>query len=758
MSTPIRNNTPQVRLNGIKDESALALVAEPEQIPQHLPLMYIMAAWGPEEPVLGGPGDGVRVYGEEAFDSRSKFFNHQNLLAQHIAGEGNSILYKRVTAGPVAKASRTLVVTLDSTVGVIDSYARDPLTEKVILDGNGDPTFVSGPAVPVVGGVKVKYEWVNTSTFENQPVYSETFTGSAGPGVTLTFVGGFSTSDQMYAVGSKSGLLVPVLDATTNTLVVDLHVDGEDVTVTRKGDGVYAFPATGAAPIVSYPLLTVDANFVGAKGNNFGIRLWTAHQDAANPADADVVDEMQALAFNAQLYTRASAASTAVLVEDIYSSKTQEFMLKPGAYNSKTDEDLTIQNVIDNYSDDGKTTGTTPTYGPLSAITVHQDNLDVVLAALQAAEEANEIDNPGTTGIDESLVGNPVYLIDLFTGVNQYGIHHYGFQIDETGHSITSGRTHWLTEGTDGSTDWSSFAVAVNDEVDYNYQNSAYPLLDSAQYPFSVVYDSGFPMATKEKLMKWTAYRKDVHVTVATQDLMLPINDIIAEISAAASLQSATQNYAESAVHGTAPVRFTIVGHAGNLIRGSYTGMVPLVFDLAVKRARYCGAGNGLMKNGQDYSEAPLNQLTTMKNVNNTWMTQVAKESVWGAGVNFVQYTDRATLFFPAFQTAYPIKNSVLTSEILMQIAVDVTKICEIVWRTLSGDSRRTPAEFIEESNRLFTELVEGRYDDRVIVTPETFFTAADEARGYSWEMNAIIYGNVMKTVGTMNVVVRRQA
>lgn len=684
----ITNNTPKVVLNGIKDESVKPLIPEADMIPIHLPLLYLQTESGPLEPTLVMSGDLTRIYGDGTIDTRKPFFNHATKMAMTILAEGNSVLVKRVVANTAKMASLTLVVTVDKTVGVIKHYARNP-DGSVIMGSNGDPTYAI-PAVPVNGGILLKYSWIPTSTY-NQPILD------------------------------SNNLLIGYDDFPTFI--------------------AYAWANNSSA--ITYPILTVEAAHMGAYGNSIGMRLWKAGPNTSAPGDIDIINDQDALLYTAQLVQR-TINNTTEVIENLYSGKSLEFSFKPNAYSYKTNMNLDIQDLIKLWGDDGIAAGISPTFGPLGKVTVHETFLESILADLLVAENFNA---PTLTS---------TWLLDFLTGLDVNDIHHYGFQIDPSSARLTEGRTQYLLEGDDGDLTAAAYNAAVANEIDFNSENSSYPLRDSAHYPFSALYDSGYPINVKKKFFKWTSMRKDVHVAVCTHTAGEDVLSISEEISVAADLRSSASVYAESDVHGTGVCRVVIVGHCGQFISDNYKERVSLIFELAAKRARYLGAGTGVMKAGLGYDNAPYNQISLLKNVNNTYMTSAAKEAVWSAGICFVQRFDRNTLFFPGLQTVYAIKNSVLTSEMIMQICVDVTKKCEMTWRLLTGNTILTQGQFIEKSNKILLGLVEGKYDDRVTIVPRTYFTPSDTARGYSWSMDVAVYGNTMRTVGTMNVISRQ--
>lgn len=732
----IRNNTPRVILNGIKDESVEALVPESEQVPQHLPLVYLMTERGPDT-ALCGPGDLTRLFGEKTFDVRDRFYYHQTLLAQQIAGEGNSVMVKRVAPEGALPATMTLALAHVEVVDTLNPYTRNG-QGVVAVNGTTGLLETDAPGNEIPTGIKLYWALIPT----------------------IQFYGG-------------SGF-----DDTT-----PVSIDPLDPEIAGAKD--------------FYPIMTFSAPSFGDYGNNVGFRLWPAHV-GGDPANPDVISANDAIMLNAQFYERSGPNSSGSLQQTLFGETTVEFMMKPGAYDPNTDITLTEQRLVDEYSDDGISTGTSPTIGPVGTVIFSRENYLTVANKVVAAELAN-VDSP-YFGVTTEL--SP-WMIDLFTGIdyntgNQYyTVQRYQdtYAIPQAvldlglGPKLNGSSTHWLTGGGFGSSagtnGWDEtvgkwftknhpgdvgpthygiqalMCELVNTEMEENsWEIPEYPLKDSAQYPFSVIYDSGYCMEVKESIIKATSFRQDIHVTISTfEDAGEEFPQSLTtseEASIGASLSATAKLYAESALHGTGPVRITIFGQSGLLINSPYKRRLPLTIEAAVKRARYMGAGNGAMKAGLSYDNYPLNTITLFKDVSSDWMSKVAKENVWSAGVNFVQFVDRSTLQFPGLQTVYAIKNSVLTSEVLMQIAVDVTKQAEIVWRRLTGNTDLTQEQFIERSNDTLLELVDGRYDNRVTIVPNTYFTPADEARGYSWVLDVAIYGNIMNTVGQVNVIMRR--
>jgi len=360
------------------------------------------------------------------------------------------------------------------------------------------------------------------------------------------------------------------------------------------------------------------------------------------------------------------------------------------------------------------------------------------------------------------------YMLDFLTGIDFNGNPHMSFQIDKTGVVMAEGVTTYLVNGTAGGVDNLGYEQAICDFITSVGANDSHPLLDMAVYPFKNVYDSGFgqfpvgqmagypSMATKLALFKWIGYRKDMNATVGTYIVGTPQLTVAQELSVGKVLSTSALMYGESALWGTPTCRAVITMGSGLLNNSTFNGPVPTTFDLAIKRAGYMGAGSGIMTSGQNYTINPKNNVTSMRKITNTILGQTTKITAWNEGLNYVQMMDRRTPFWADLQTVYNIQNSVLASELFMSICCDITQIAAKVWRIMSGRTNLTPGQWVDKTNELVNSLTAGRYDGLVVIVPTTYFTPADNARGYSWTLDIAVYGNVAKTVQTVNIITKR--
>ena len=74
-----------------------------------------------------------------------------------------------------------------------------------------------------------------------------------------------------------------------------------------------------------------------------------------------------------------------------------------------------------------------------------------------------------------------------------------------------------------------------------------------------------------------------------------------------------------------------------------------------------------------------------------------------------------------------------------------------------SGNSSLTNAQYASEVVKYINKKVEGRFDGAYVIVPETYYTAQDIARGYSYTTKIKIYAPNMKTVQTLGIIALRK-
>lgn len=690
---------PHLNLQGIRDDSIRAPVQEPEQVPTHLPHVFLFAEKGPEISLASGTVFQT-LFGSKTLDSRSAFYNHQSELAATVMGAGNSIFVQRLKpadAGPNAR----LLVSLDIVADQIQQYERNQDGSfKLGVDGN--KIALTGGAAKIAGhrGKFVINDW------------------TAG-----------STVQPFGEVTAKVGSITSSADAQSTV----------------------------------YPLFELEANFFGAYGNNLGLRLTAPTLKSAVNINSDLVDAVKAYVYRLALVNRIDESSTVNISPTLGGDQTIDFAFKAGAVDPNSDTEISLEDVFMNtYQSADPASGMSPIYGPFGKIKVYHENLAQLLA------EVGELEAP--LGLLPELTMDEdsefLHVVNLFGATSPDGTPYYSFELEGAatgGVRFSESTAVWATGGTDGTMDFETHSGLVQN-VMLNYGTSSLDLLDDAKYPFSFYYDSGFPLDTKLSLLNPIGHRKDVGVILSTQDASQPLNTAAIESSMAITLKNAARLFPESEIHGTPVCRAIVVGHAGELIGSKYKGPngnkhLPLTIEFAAKAAAYMGAGTGIWASANAYDQSPNNQIQKFKNLNVTFKSANARQNDWRNGLIWAQNYDMRSIFWPALQTVYDNDTSVLNNFFNMAIAIDLEKVAQRAWRDLVGTSgKMSKAVFIQRSNQLIMDRTEGKYDGRVTIRPDTYFTAADEQRGYSWKTDIHMYGENMRTVGTATIIAHRSS
>lgn len=495
-----------------------------------------------------------------------------------------------------------------------------------------------------------------------------------------------------------------------------------------------------------YPIMELEANFQGAYANNIGLRLQLA-SNVNDIGSSYTANQIQALLYRLQLVQRNDTTSTASYLNTLLGEPSVTFSLKPNAINPQTDEELSLEDIFIHAYQVLDQRGFPPQYGPFGRIHIYRSNLESILTDVTEAEADVHSASPGA-----------IYLTDIFTGQDVFGNPLQSFLLkgaSEGGIKFNNTTTVYADGGSDGTMNFTTFDALVQQEL-LGYGDLEAKLLDDAAYPQSVIYDSGFTFATKKAMIGVIGKRKDIGVIVSTQDVSAPLNTEAQELSMATALQAYARNFPESEFYGTSVCRAMVIGHAGYLLGSKYRGLLPFSVEVAAKFGRYMGASNGRWTSGQSFDMPPNNQVTMFRDANTNFVPALARSQMWANGLVWAQKFDRLAYFFPAFQTVYDDDTSTLNSARTMFAAIELEKVAQRVWRELTGISSLTEAQFIERSNRLIIEKTQGRFDGSVIVVPTTFFTPADEQRGYSWSCRMDLYSNVLKSVGTFTVTANR--
>lgn len=742
----ITKAVPKALLTGIRDESRRALVPEPEQLPQHLPLLYLLTERGPTTPQMA-VGDGFsRLYGIESLNARGRYFNHQSALATIIMGNGNRCMVQRVK--PSGATTAKLRISVEVIRTELPKYLRN--TDGT-FQRNSDGDLIQDGVNTVEG-----FELI----WHKNPVAQAQAFGSAA------IVNNYRTAGD--GTGGTTANLSTYTDATSTL----------------------------------YPIMDLEVPSFGEFGNRQGLRLSAPNSASLSPGDSVTMAIRKAFMYRLSCLERPTNSNTASLIQTNGGDLSIDLTLKENVIHPRTNLNISMGDMFIDSWQDLQSTDVPPKYGPFGKLHIYQSHLATVLEILRAGVDGDGViittDAPGELDFDADAIqygrtadlafGNAdnLYLLNIFTGVDINGVPYDTFTVANSvalgGIMFDENVIHYASGGDDGLTALTDPDARLKDLQIFDslvaveaagFGDLEAPLLDSAKYPISAIWDSGFSFETKKTLLVPMSRRKDIYTVLATQAVAeyddpqnpdpaefryMEANDQSSENSFAVALRTAASLYPESTIHGTATCRAVIIGHCGKLVNSDWKGLLPMTLDFANKVSRYMGAGDGRWVSAYSFDESPTNQVSLFRpvDVNLTYKSDTNYNKDWDAGLNWVQSYDRNSLFFPAFQTVYPDDTSVLNAFMVMAACVEAEHVSERVWRDLTGGSKLTREQFIERSNRLIDERMRDRFDGRFVVVPETFFTEADDARGYSWSTRIHIYANNMRTVGSFTVVAHR--
>lgn len=504
------------------------------------------------------------------------------------------------------------------------------------------------------------------------------------------------------------------------------------------------------APSTLYPIFDFETRFHGSRGNNIGIRLAAPTMLSNTPIDGDVVDQMGAYIYRLWVVERGDAQSTATTIPTLQGEQYLPFTTKPGSVDRNTAMEYFLGDVgLSSWeeTDPAQFSG----YGRFGRIHTYTNHLEAVQDLIFAQEGLYDAVNLDAT--------TPAQTINLLSAVHYTGVPYYSFRLQgaaQGGLVFTENTTHYAIGGADGDVSETNYDLMVREEL-RTFGEGQVPYMDSARYPFSCLYDSGFSIDTKRELPN-VMRRKDVYVVVSTQDATRPLNTPSEDSSIAVALRTYLRSIPESEYYGTAACRAVVMAHAGKLVGSKYKGNVPFTHFLATRSAKYMGAGNGIMDSTQNFESAPGNVVREFRNHNYVFRSETARRRDWANGLTFAQSFDTQSIFIPGIQTIYDNETSILNTFMNMAIACNLTRIGERAWRLFVGNSQLPNSVLVAEVDRYITEQTTGRYNGRVDVTPRSYYTVADQRRGYSWTTDITMAGQSAKLVETLSIIAERRA
>ena len=545
-----------------------------------------------------------------------------------------------------------------------------------------------------------------------------------------------------------TGDTVPGFRGQWRTVEIPVNENGQNgfgAGITAEG----ALVAGDGTVSQAYPVLDSAARFRGARGGNMGFRLYAPTTKSSEPLDEDLVTTLGARPYRIQMVERATANSTASLIRTNSAQSYATFVFKKGAVDRATRTQYSLDKaVIPNYEekDETKFSG----FGPLEKMFGYDANILELLTKLSEAEAAH-------TGED---FASP-HLFNFLSAVDENNNPYHTFIIEgptKGGLYLNEVSNHFLLGGSDGTLGAAAYNTMV-DELLTNLENSPIPFKSIARMPYDSVWDTGFPLDTKLKFGKFHNLRPDVYIHVCTQDVSRRINTNTEDSSIGVTLRSAFRAMQESAEFNTKAMRFALVGNAGYLIDDEYDAVVPFLEQLCIYGAKYMSSETGALTREYTFGRGEKTQITRYRDHNVVFRDDSLRVNDWDNGLNLAIEYDMSKLFWPGVQSIHEVHTSVLHSYMNVQIACNLTRIGHIVWRELAGDDQLEDDVFLDEVMRRVTAKTSNpdRYDGRVDVTPNAYYTALDEAMGTAWHLDIGMAAEGLRGVQNLAIIAQRR-
>jgi len=481
----------------------------------------------------------------------------------------------------------------------------------------------------------------------------------------------------------------------------------------------------GSVTTTNYPIMAFTT-YAGSAGNNVGFRLFYN-----SSFDANAVSDLNALLYNFQPVKLNTNTNIESPIYDLYNSQTQTFSFLPQAYDPAT---ATYYNLDEQIANNFNTI--TP---PPFQFYVYNSNVGLIGSAVLAV-------SPELAGI-----GN--YMINIFSGVDSNNNPYEHMTLAGNTSSIfNSNVVNYLSGGTDGLM---TKSMLENQTVAFLTGETNPALGDAFRYPITHFYDSGYSLPVKQQLMGLFALRDDVHIDFSTQDVALQSNTESMDQSAGSALRTAALLMPESTDFGTQTCRVDIYPQCATLSDTNiYKNIVPATLWRMITRCMYNGTDRitGEPK-GRPNSEVSI---FNIKSINWTPTTPQQKQLSYNTGINYMQYCDISTLFYPDLLSVYPIDSSLLSSSVFADyVAVYLKKIIRRQWTIIVGRDD-PPATLFTTIAKAIDAAASYAFNGKISTTTVVSQTAIDTALGYQMTVTTTVKGNPTNRVWKVIVPITR--
>ena len=486
--------------------------------------------------------------------------------------------------------------------------------------------------------------------------------------------------------------------------------------------------------VTTFPIMAFTASSPGAWGNVTGIKLsWDDASDAATATD------MESLIFKAELVTVPWGVDSPQTIRNKYLETATEFTFKENTVDTDTMRRYAFGEILVNEYNEDEIPFTHHVYAA---------NVSAIGASAIAVED--------TVIFPELLdeAGNPApFMVNLITGKTLDG--HYYDHIAVDFYSVgavmlDADIIQYMSGGDDGNTDDATYEGLTRTWL----SGSVYPeIVDSARYPITHIYDSGYEIETKEALIDFLGLRDDVKLSLSTQSVYEEANDKEMDQSTGSYLRARVLLHIESILFGTEACRATIYQQCGKLTEFSnYTNLVPATIDAMQKKGTW---HNATYIKGKPKG-LPNSAVTIIKDVNWFPVQDEFKQLSWDNALNYMQFYDRTSVHYPDVISVYAYKTSLLSDDLFVDYMVYLKHLVRQEWAKFVGlDDPIT--ELFGKITASLTRTIYDTFGSYIRAEVEVYQTDLDAELGYALTVKIAVYGTVPNRVWNVIIPVRRE-
>lgn len=516
--------------------------------------------------------------------------------------------------------------------------------------------------------------------------------------------------------------------------------------------------ANTAGPTYTVPFMAFEAQYAGKYGNEYGFNLST-DDESMELAD---FDEIANVLYSLGFVNRPSSSSTTSKVLTKYQNNLFDFGLDADQVDPATLSTFGLDVTMDRYWGSEYPAPITPTvFGDnvkyllnlikAEAVAASHDVLSGIMDERPFSVDLVNLETKWFDNTDGDSANWEEVTLDVAAAIS--------YTLSDTtaadgAEGLNSSTNIMLEEGTDGYLDIGGASLddsaVVDADVAYVWNLDANPeIQDNARYPFNMIIDTGYSMATKLKIISMLGVRDDIKPVLTPwsgSDLTEAES-----IAATATLMSSIRSYPESVIFGTQTFQACVFGQVGYAANSElYRKQLPATFWYADKLAFMHNLT--LIKANPEGKTA---RVETMKDLNWIPYTDLAKKNLWGAGINYAQYYSRTGLHFASLKSVYEHESSLFTNDSFVNMTLYVKQLLPEVWANHAGrtDSNDVVyADVLDELNTKIEHLLNGT----ATFTVSMYQTAAEKTAGFEHHIAIELFDDLGQRIWHYDIIGKR--